>query len=191
MVGQLAELYYDDPTIFERIFLGQFDHPIQVRKEAAGHTILVPELLQTTDKSNIVVRGGSVALLSLLESGDIDYAFEYKSVAQQHGLEYVELPPELNLGDPAHAAYYETVRVVLDYQRFSSVTPSFLGGPITYGLTIPSNAPHPAEAETFLRFLLGDEGREIMVGSHHPIWDTYQVDDPTALPSLLESFFSK
>jgi len=51
----------------------------------------LPELIEITDTSNIVMRGGSIALLALLESSDIDYAFEYESVARQHGLEYVEL----------------------------------------------------------------------------------------------------
>jgi molybdate/tungstate transport system substrate-binding protein len=188
MIGQLAERYYDDPTIFEKIFLGRFKQPILTQKESGQFTIHVPEFLETTETSNIVVRGGSVALLALLESGDIDYTFEYKSVARQHGLAYVELPPELNLGDPAYAAEYETVRVVLDFQRFSSVKPSFQGETITYGLAIPTNAPHPEEAESFLVFLLGSDGREILDANHHPMWSSIQVDDRAALPVQLQSF---
>ncbi len=46
------------------------------------------------------MRPYSVQLLPLLESGDIDYSFEYTSVIRQHGMEYVSLPPEINLGDP-------------------------------------------------------------------------------------------
>jgi len=35
---------------------------------------------------------------ALLESGDIDYAFEYLSVARQHRLEFLSLPSEIDLG---------------------------------------------------------------------------------------------
>ena len=63
------------------------------------------EILETSDSSNILLRGGSVALLALLESGDVDYAFEYASVARQHGLSYVELPPPLNLSDPSFGCF--------------------------------------------------------------------------------------
>jgi len=45
MVVQLAETYYNDPTIFERVYLGQFKEPIKVQKESGRHIIHVPELL--------------------------------------------------------------------------------------------------------------------------------------------------
>lgn len=189
MIGQLAERYYEDPTIFEKLFLGQFEEPITVQKKGGEQVIQVPELLQTTDGSHIVMRGGSVALLALLESGDIDYAIEYESVARQHGLEYVELPPELNLGEPELADYYASVRVDLDFQRFSSVTPSFPGDTITYGLTIPSNAPHPVEAENFVAFLLSTWGGTILENNQHPLFTSPRVDNPAALPESLQALF--
>jgi molybdate/tungstate transport system substrate-binding protein len=185
MIAQMAESFYGDPTIFEKIFLGRFKEAISVKKESGQQVIHVPELLETTDTSNIIVRGGSVALLALLESGDIDYAFEYESVARQHGLKYIALPPDLNLGDPNFAADYQAVKVVLDFQRFSSVMPIFEGEPVTYGLTIPSNAPHPAEAEEFLQFLLGQEGRAILASNYHPMWDQFYVDHPNSVPENL------
>ncbi len=150
--------------------------------------IRVPELLETVPDSNIVLRGGSVALLALLKSGDIDYAFEYASVAQQHGLRYVELPPELNLGDPTHATGYARVQVRLDFQRFSSVKPEFNGEVIGYGVTIPSNAPNPDEAQKFVEFLLGSEGAAIMEANSHPEFDTPQVDNCAAVPENLKHF---
>lgn len=189
MIGQLAEGYYADATIFEKIYLGQFEEPIHVRKEAGVQVIHVPELLQTTDDSTIIMRGGSVALLALLESGDIDYAFEYESVTRQHDLPYVQLPPELNLGDPDLADDYATVRVDLDYQRFSTVQPSFPGEAITYGLTIPSNAPHPEAASDFVAFLLGPDGRAILQANQHPMFTNLQVDHPEALPDSLKTLF--
>ena len=188
MIVQLAEKYYGDPTIFERVYLGRFKEPLRVQKSGDQQVILVPELLETTSDSNIVLRGGSVALLALLESGDIDYAFEYASVAQQHGLSYVELPPELNLGDPAQSENYASVLVRMDYQRFSSVKPAFDGEVIGYGVTIPSNAPNPTEAQAFVEFLLGFQGAAIMEANNHPLFAVPQVENCTALPKNLKIY---
>ncbi len=49
------------------------------------------------------VRPKSVELIALLESGDMDYAWEYRSVAVQHGLKVAELPDEINLSQFAHS----------------------------------------------------------------------------------------
>ncbi len=187
MIAQMAETFYADPTIFEKIFLGRFKNAITVKIKANRQVIQVPELLETTENSNILVRGGSVALLALLESGDIDYAFEYESVARQHGLAYVELPPEIHLGDPAFSADYEKVGVELDFQRFSSVQPSFQGEVITYGMTIPVNAPHPEAAASFLAFLLSPEGCAIMTAHHHPLLEPLAAQNRDAIPAILQT----
>ena len=187
MILQLAERYYKDPTIFEKVYLGSFKDPITVEKDGGMQTILVPELLGIKDGSNIVLRGGSVALLALLESGDVDYAFEYESVAQQHHLNYLQLPPEIDLSNPEFAEWYETVLVKLDYQRFSTITPEFGGEVITYGLTVPTNAPNPEAAQDFIQFLIGPTGREIMDSNFHPMLPSIQVDHREKLPNgLLE-----
>jgi molybdate/tungstate transport system substrate-binding protein len=185
MIVQLAERYYDNLSLFERVYLGRFKEPITVEKVGQKQIIHVPELLDTTEESNIVMRGGSVALLALLESGDIDYAFEYESVAQQHNLPYVELPPELNLSDPTYAADYENVQVHLDFQRFSSIKPEFSGDLIGYGITIPNNAPNPQAAQDFVTFFLGEQGAALMETNNHPVFKNPQVDNCIALPENL------
>lgn len=187
MAVQLAEKVYADPIIFERIFLGKFKTPITVQKESEISLIHVPELLETADPSNILLRGGSVALLALLESGDLDYAFEYESVARQHGLSFVDLPSPLNLSDPANQQDYEAVKVLLDFQRFSSVTPEFQGEIITYGVTIPSNAPNPEGAAAFVAFMLGPEGHAIMEANAHPMLEPLVADQTASIPADLRA----
>jgi molybdate/tungstate transport system substrate-binding protein len=81
----------------------------------------------------------------------------------------VPLPDAINLGAEDHD--YSSVLVELDYQRFASVQPEFRGEQISYGITIPSNAPHPDEAALFIAFLLGPEGRAIMKADYHPLFD--------------------
>jgi len=118
------------------------------------------ERLLVKDRRHI--RPKETDLLALLELGAVDYAFLYRSLAEQHGLRYVRLPDEINLGNPRFADFYATVSA-----RISSKSPGgFImkpGAPIVYGVTIPRNAPNPAAARAFLEFLLDEtKGMAIM-----------------------------
>jgi molybdate/tungstate transport system substrate-binding protein len=188
MVVKLAEAYYDRPGLFTSTFGGVFRVPVRATTTADGSAITVPEVLETKSGSHVVLRPYSVNLLPLLASGDIDYAFEYESVIKQHGLKYVSLPPEINLGDPAHAADYARVSVKLDFQRFASVKPEFAGEPIRYGATIPSNARQPEAAAQLLAFLLGPEGQRIMAENYQPVITPALTDDLNDLPESVKAY---
>jgi molybdate/tungstate transport system substrate-binding protein len=188
MILKMAETVLDEPTLFVDLLLGRFKPPITAEDEHGRAVIHVPELVTPKADSGIVVRGASVQLIALLESGDLDYAFEYESVIQQHGLNLVPLPDELNLGAEEYADQYDRVQVRLDFQRFASVRPEFYGEVIGYGVTIPTNAPHPKQAEEFLAFLLGPEGQAVLEANHQPLIVLPKVDRYDALPEALKSF---
>ena len=188
MIAQLAESYYSKPTIFEKIFAGRFTNAITVQKEGDKSIIHIPEILEPRDDSNIVMRGSSIALIALLETGEIDYALEYESVIKQQNLLYIPLPDELNLGNPDLTEAYAQVQVQLDFQRFTSITPVFDGAPIGYGITIPANAPHPAEALDFIKFVVGPEGQAIMAAVQHPALEISWSDNCAAVPANLQTF---
>lgn len=168
MVTQLAELYYENQTIFEDMIGYNFDPPVIVNENNDTYTIVVPEIFEP-DMKKVIVRGGSVQLLSLLEYGEIDYAFQYKSVAEQHGLQFVDLPSEIDLSSPEYEDTYENVMVQLGFQRFASVGLNREGKPIFYGITIPKNAPHPKLAEEFVEFVVSEEGRGILQDMNQPV----------------------
>ena len=134
-----------------------------------------------------MIRGASIQLIALLESGDLDYAFEYESVIRQHGLQMVQLPGALNLGEEAYQDNYRRVQVNLDFQRFATVKPVFRGERIAYGITIPSNAPHPDEAALFIAFLLGPEGRALMQANSQPMFDPAMAENHELLPPALQA----
>jgi molybdate/tungstate transport system substrate-binding protein len=186
MVFQLAEAEIGRPDLFEEMFAGAFKYPVVVSDSGPFQTIRVPEILELQNDTHIVLRGSSIQLIALLESGDLDYAFEYESVVRQHGLKLAALPPALHLGDADQSAAYSKVAVRLDFQRFASVKPQFQGEQIGYGITIPTGAPHPREAEQFIAFLLGPEGQKIMAEDHHPLLDPPTADQYEALPELLK-----
>jgi molybdate/tungstate transport system substrate-binding protein len=169
MALQLAGAYYGDPAIFEGIIAGSFWRPITAREEEGQWVIHVPEVVEPKQDFNIIIRGGSIQLIALLESGDLDYAFEYESVSQQQGFHFVALPDPIDMGTEAYGPQYSQVKVRLDFQRFASVRPVLQGEFIGYGATVPSNAPHPDQATEFVAFLLGPEGEEIMEADHHPV----------------------
>ena len=167
MVIQLVELYYHDDQIFEELIARQFDPPMAVLAENGTYTVLAPEVFEPKG-DKLTIRGGSVQLLAMLEYGGIDYAFEYKSVAEQHGLRYLELPAEIDLRSPELRALYETVRVRLGFQRFTSVGIDRVGIPIYYGITVPKNAPNPDLGVAFVHFMLSEEGQNVLREVLHP-----------------------
>ena len=100
-------------------------------------------------------------LLSFLETRAIDYAFIYRSTAEDHRLKFIRLPDTQNLSRMDLADTYATASVAMRMKR-SSQGNVVAGHPITYGMTIPTNAPHPAEALEFVTFLLSVEGQRLV-----------------------------
>lgn len=74
-------------------------------------------------------------LVSQFETGGIDAAVTYRSMAVDRGYEYVELPAEIDLSDPTRADRYATTTYELPN---GSVV---RGGPISYGSTIRTQSP--------------------------------------------------
>ncbi len=146
-----ADLYYGKPIFSELI-------EKHTNIKARNTTIFVPKNVITDNK--IVIRDKSVDLLALLESNAIDYAFEYKSVAIQHNLKFVELPDEINLKEFDLKDLYRKVKINLE-----SKNKTIEAKPIIYGVTIPKNAPHKELAELYLQFLL-KQGRDIFERNH-------------------------
>jgi molybdate/tungstate transport system substrate-binding protein len=187
MACQLGEDYYADDTIFESV-MGGFSPPLTVNEESGSYVILVPQAVRS---AKITVRGYSVQLIGLLEAGELDYSFEYESVARQHGLEFVELPAEIDLSSRDFADLYGKVTVKMDFQRFASINPEFRGEPIQYALTIPANAPHRDAAIQFVEFLLGSNGQTIFAESYQPALVPPEADNPDNMPASLKSLLEE
>jgi molybdate/tungstate transport system substrate-binding protein len=184
---KLAEDYYDVKNIFGHIFGGQFQIPMRSSAEGDMFFVKVPEILEPKADSHIVLRGSSVMLISLLSLGEIDYTFEYESVVQQHDFRFIELPSQIDFSSPEFVENYARSQVNLDFQRFASIEPVFRGDQIGYGITIPSQAPHPEEAERFISFLFGEAGQRVMQEYHHPIYAPAVADCFENVPDSLQS----
>jgi molybdate/tungstate transport system substrate-binding protein len=184
MALQLAQLYYKDNTIFQTLIGDNFAHAFNVEQIDKTYRISVPEITRPANK-RILMRAYSIQTLALLQSNEIDYAFEYESVARQYGLEFLQLPPEIDLSSDTLDEYYHQVSVKLDFQRFASITPEFVGEAILYGITIPRNSPHPYEAVKFIAFILGSEGRQILTDYFQPCIVPAVADNKANIPTEL------
>jgi molybdate/tungstate transport system substrate-binding protein len=131
---KLAEKFYNQPGLFARI----------------------------SAKDHKYVRPKETDLLALLEIGELDYIFMYKSVTQQHKLEMLALPDQINLKKAQLSDYYKTASLrITGKTKGSLITKA--ATPIVYGVTMPKSAPNPVLAEAFLQFLLDrDRGGAIM-----------------------------
>jgi len=130
MVIQLAEKYYKKPGLYDAVIANR-------------------------PKANI--RPKSVELVSLLQTGNMDYAWEYLSVAVQHGLKYVVLPDEINLGNYQYDDFYSQAVVKVTGKQPGTFM-EIKGGSCTYGITLIKNAPNREAAVAFLEYMLSPEG---------------------------------
>lgn len=134
------------------------------------------------------IRPKETDLLALLEANALDYIFLYRSVAEQHNLNYLTLPDEVNLKKPEFADVYRTAAVAISGKQ-PGETIAKRGEPMIYGVTIPNNAPNRDAAMAFVTFLLEkDKGLAVMEQSGQPS----VVPSPTAtydkLPASLKEF---
>jgi molybdate/tungstate transport system substrate-binding protein len=130
MVLQLAEKHYQIPGLYD-------------------------QLIANRPKEN--VRAKSVDLVALLETGNMDYAWEYLSVAVQHGLKYVVLPDEINLGNYKYDDFYKQAEVKVTGKK-PGTWMTRQGQSCTYGITIIKNAPNLEAAVAFMEYLMDPNG---------------------------------
>jgi molybdate/tungstate transport system substrate-binding protein len=162
MVLQLAEKYYNETGFFDQMM----NHP--------GH----------------YTRPKAIELVAQVESGAMDYAFEYRSVAVQHGFDFIELPAEINLRDVAFADNYKTATVEVAGKEPGTKN-TLTGAPIVYGFTIPKQAPNLELAKDFASFVLSKDGglavfSEMGQGIVGPSAVTAEDNVPEKLVPMLE-----
>jgi len=130
MVLKLAEIFYQQPGLYEK-------------------------LIANRPEENI--RPKSVELVSLLKTGNMDYAWEYLSVAVQHDLKYIKLDDHINLGNYQYDDYYRQATVEVTGKAPGTFI-TRTGKSCTYGVTLVDDAPNAAAATAFLDYLLDPDG---------------------------------
>ncbi len=134
MVWQLAERYYQRPGLYR-------------------------SLKEHRPRKNI--RPKETDLIALIEAGELDYMFQYRSVAVQHQLKFIDLTIKLNLSSTDHQDFYRQAELKISGKRPGDFA-MIKGKPIVYGLTIPEGAPNLRMAKAFIQMLISEVGQRIM-----------------------------
>ena len=108
------------------------------------------------------MRPKEIELVALLESGDLDYAWFYESMARASGMKYVRLPATVDLSSAELRDTYATATVrVIGSSAADTIT--MQGAPIRYAFSVPLKAAHAALGDRFAEFLLSD-GKKALEG---------------------------
>lgn len=150
MVLQLAEKYYNKPGLYDR-------------------------LLANRPEKN--VRPKSVELVSLLKTGNMDFAWEYLSVAVQHQLKYIQLDDHINLGNYKYDKFYAQAEVKVTGKKPGTWI-TRVGQSCTYGITLIKDAPNAGGAVQFLEFMLSPSGGLKVLG---------EMGQPPFIPARVSS----
>lgn len=132
LVSKLAEKFYNMPGFSEKLLA----------------------------KDQKYIRPKETDLLALLESGNLDYIFLYRSVAQQHNLKYLLLPDSINLKSFDLKDYYSSVETKIRGKKKGDwITKK--AAPMVYGITMLKDARTKVAAIAFMDFVLS-KGIDIM-----------------------------
>ncbi len=179
-VIQLAELEYKDSRIFEDLV--EANSAITMTKKSDIYVYRAPENLKP-NVERLVIKDKSVELIALLESGGLDYAFEYISVAMQHHLRFVELPESIDLSSEE-----QTYIELYSRMRAEILKGNLTATPIHYGVTVPKNAPHPELAEIFIKYMIDETGRDIFREMGQPPITPAIASDLNKMPETIKQY---
>jgi len=140
-----------DPCGYRTVFT------IMLTEKLYGKKGLTEQMLS---KNRDFMRPKEVDLIALIESNAADYMFQYKSVAVQHGLRYIELPDDVNLSDLNDEQTYRSVSFEVTGKEPGTKV-SIRGDFINYSISVLDRAPERDAAIGFVSFILGSEGLEI------------------------------
>jgi len=153
MVIQLAELYYNDSSIYDDLIENNTN--LRMTFENGTHILRMPNSEEIDPSSKVMIRSMEMELIHGLDAHEIDYYFIYRSVAKQHNERFLELPPQIDLSSVNYADTYERIQIV---QSSGNIV---TGKPIVYGMTVPKSAEHYELGLEFVKLILSEDGQRI------------------------------
>ncbi len=97
-------------------------------------------------------------LNTALETGQVDAIAAYKHEAISRHLPYIQLPSQINLGDPKFSNFYNKTSYIFSNSDHKIVR----GGPIYFAVTIPNASKNINGSISFVNFLLSNKGKHIL-----------------------------
>ncbi len=96
------------------------------------------------------------SIISALQSGNLDYAFDYATQGKQNGLRVFRLLKYYNLGDPTLENVYKSAVIETDEKKLLH------GEPIIYSIGALKKSKNQTAAKAFIEYVSGNEGRAIL-----------------------------
>jgi molybdate/tungstate transport system substrate-binding protein len=141
--------------------------------------------LQLKDRS--FIRPKEVDLVALVEANAVDYMFQYKSVAIQHNFKFIELPDEINLGNPSMNGIYNLVSHNVVGSKPGS-TMKVTGEYINYSLAVLKDAPNSSKAVDFVAYIISPEGMEVFRKNGQEPIIPFTTEQPDIIPDKLKKY---
>ncbi|HEX5416543.1 MAG TPA: extracellular solute-binding protein, partial [Chloroflexota bacterium] len=162
-----------DPKGYRTIMMFQLDEARTGEKGEAQRILGSPDnAAQIFPEEQLVAR---------LQAGQLDVGVFYQIEAVEAQLPFLDLPAEVNQGDPAQAAHYATA----SYTDKKGTT--YQGSPVLYTVTIPSTAKNQPGAEAFVQYLFGEEGQKLLIQEGLLSAAPVVSGDPKAVPDALQT----
>jgi tungstate ABC transporter binding protein WtpA len=151
----LAEKAYNFPFIFDTLVTPYS----KIRKTASNNVWTIDVTTTAPDAKKLTITPTGPDIAPLIKAGQVDYGFEYSSVAVQSGLKYVKLPSEIDLSDPDKMSVYQTMQVK---RPSGDTTVTEVGMPIIYAVTVPVSARTPDMGYEFVKLLVSSDGQAVL-----------------------------
>jgi molybdate/tungstate transport system substrate-binding protein len=122
-----------------------------------GKKLYGKETYKTLREKATIPAGTESALIGQLQTGTLDYAFEYQSAGASHAVKTVDLQPSVDLSKA-------TAQYAKHYAKATVKTESgmFTGAPIAYGITVPNIAKAPKLGARWVEFMITKPGQQIL-----------------------------
>jgi molybdate/tungstate transport system substrate-binding protein len=166
-----------DPSGYYTLFVMQLAERLYPKDAAALKQVL-------GDDRNPVQTSATCSTGKSLANGTLDVSFTYLSSAlSSPGQPFLRLPPEINLGDQAHAADYAKATFE------NSAGQTFHGAVIRPSIAPIEGAADPDAANQLLLYLFQNRGPLVWLRFNIMPSELYAGGDPTAIPADLRPFF--
>ncbi len=149
-------------------------------KPFQGKTLYDESTAQKLIDNAKVPANTETSLIGQLQTGKLDYAWEYQSTSSTHDVKAVDLQSSVDLSKATskYAKHYAKVQV-----KTSNGT--IKGAPIAYGMTVPSNAPSPDLGAKWVEFMITGSGQKILKQ------DGFSPVSPAVVPESTKSAVPK
>lgn len=144
--------------------------------EFEGETLYDGTTADALIEQSIVPSGTETDLIGQLQSGALDYAWNYQSAGASYDVRTIDLQPSVDLSQATakYADHYANAEVEAGGNTYT-------GAPIAYGIAVPSVAEHPEAGAAWVEYMITEPGRGIMSDNG------FEPVAPAVVPASAES----